>query len=488
LAAESKKQSFAKDLGRSEPLCTPLPIRAPSTLGGASLGKSLGRTQAIVQALQCVAFAYRPLHVDELLEALAMNDLFLSGFQGLKYDKRSIHSREDFTELLSEALEVKDNGLVVFKDSIFRDRIITENIVATGRKTWTSGHEILATICLQHLQCLGGETILKPWVSTNRWLVRKGQEGRLHSYAIAFWHEHCRLAEDQSRHLPALLHQTISSAIAVHNFEAEGHTQTLKSKTNFALWISAAYGLRTLCKAYLQMGGDLNFPNTWHKYPLQMLASPFRQPHLEPFLPFGRGSAMAGDQLLALAYCARIEGGISPMSSLIDLKRASNVCHEVGKDASGSSCYPGLSSLQMAVIYGHSAVLELFQEYHDLASLGLENSASHCAVKSGSPNIYHEKVQLKSRPFHLRHTKSVHAKCFSDVKKSLHSLPLADAEASANFIPFAGADATWPARRDYVLADCTPPEDEEWLVVTREDRDGGEAAAREGGRAGVQRQ
>jgi len=484
LAAESKKQSFAKDLRRSEPLCTPLPVCAPSTLGGALLEKSLGRTQAIIQALQCVAFAYRPLHIDELLEALAMNDLFLSGFQGLKYDNRYIHSREDFTELLSEALEVTDNGLVVFKDRILRDRIITENIVATERKMWTNGHEILATICLQHLQCLGGETILKPWVSTNRWLLHKGQEGRLHNYAIAFWHEHCRLAEDQSRHLPALLHQTISSAIAVHNFESKGHTQTLKSKTNFALWISAAYGLRTLCKAYLQMGADLNFPNIWHKYPLQMLASPFRQPHLEPFLVFGEGSAMAKDQLWVLGYCARVEGSISPMSGLIDLERAWNVCHGVGKGASGGSCYPGLSPLQMAVIYRHSAVLELFQECHDLAPLGLENSASHFAVKSGSPNIYHEKVQLKSRPFRLSHPKSVHAKCFSDVKNSLPSLPLADTEASANFIPFVGADATWP---DYVLADCTPPEDEEWLVVTREDRDGGEAATREGGRAGAQR-
>jgi len=448
----------------------------------------LGRTQAIVQALQCVAFAYRPLHIDELLEALAMNDLFLSGFQGLKYDKSSIHSREDFTELLSEALEVKDNGLVVFKDSILRDRIITENIVATERKMWTNGHEILATICLQHLQCLGGETILKPWVSTNRWLVRKGQEGRLHSYAIAFWHEHCRLAEDQSRHLPALLHQTISSAIAVYNFEAKGHAQTLKSKTNFALWISAAYGLRTLCKAYLQMGGDLNFPNIWHKHPFQMLASPFSQPHLEPSLAFGERSAMAKDQLLALGYCARIEGSISPMSSLIDLERALNDCHGVSKDASGSSCHPGLSSLQTAVIYGHSAVLGLFQECHDFVPLGLENSASDCAVKSGSPNIYHEKMQLKSLPFHLRHTKSVHAKCFSDVKNSPPSLSLSDTEASDSLIPFVGTDATWPARRDYVLADYTPPEDEEWLVVTREGRDGGEAAAREGGRAGVRRQ
>lgn len=426
--------------------------------------------------LQCVAFAYRPLHIDELREALATD--YASTFKNP--DISSVHScwrQEDSTELISEFLEVRDNGLVFFKDGDLRHRILTQKIIARERNIWRNGHEVLATICLQHLQCLGRETVVKPWASTGRWLVDRRRECRLHSYATAFWHEHFRLAEGQSRHLPALLHRTISAAIAITNGD---HALTLIDKTNWGLWVSAAYGLRTLCKAYLEMGADLNAANSWHKHPLQMLTSSFHQQHLGLFLDF---SIAPVTPEYDSGHCAHIEEVISPGGNLVGFQRASNMCRGVDRSVGDGCQQPGLSSLQMAMISGHSTVMELFGEYSTIALQGSEKNMPQYGVKSGHSGMWRETLPAKPRGCNVKnqvrgahhrlcevdHTKNLHVECFSDVAQSFHTLSLAETQAWNDSNTSTGEDVTGAANDEKLPVDYSQHEDWEWLFVTKED-------------------
>src|SRR5436853_2732327 len=86
----------------------------------------LGRTQGSIRALLCVAFAFRPLHIDELLVALATSHTNTSASEGS--DMGSFRGKEDFMELMSEVLDVRDNGLVFFKDSDFQRRVLAGDI------------------------------------------------------------------------------------------------------------------------------------------------------------------------------------------------------------------------------------------------------------------------------------------------------------------------------------------------------------------------
>jgi hypothetical protein len=432
-----------------------------------------GRAQATVRTLQCVAFAFRPLHIDELIEALATELTSVFGSQDLTGDGSSVHSQEDLTELISGVLEVRDNGLVFFKDNDLRHRFLTEKIVHTEWKTLQYGHEILAAICLQHLHCLGLENVLKPWASTKRWLVDKRGECRLHSYATAFWHEHCRLAENLSLHLPAALHRTISSAISIENIDSEEHMFALKDKTNYGLWVSAAYGLRTLCKTYLEMGADLNLPNTWHKHPLQMLASPFRQLHLGTPPGFGEGLTIMEDLLQAPSWMPHFRASISSINGLIEPQRASDTYPPADEGVCGSSYHSCFSPLQIAAVYGHPAILKLFREDPSIALPGLKNDGLHSAVKSGPYETRHNRSQVTSCTCELEQKleekRSVCADYFSDVSRSFHSFSLAETQALNGFYPSTEPDTTTVTNSVGLPANHIPLEDGEWLVVAREE-------------------
>lgn len=448
---------------------------APNTLSGALQVGKLCKTQAAVRALQYVAFAFRPLHIDELLEALATAHASIFESKNSNGDRKTVYGKEDLTELMSEVLEVRDNGLVFFTDNDLRHRILTE-IEPTDARTWPNGHDVLATICLQHLQCLGHETILKPWASTSRWLVDRRGECRLHSYVTAFWHEHSRLAEDQSRYLPALLHRTISSAIAMHKLKSKEHILSLRDKVNSGLWFSAAYGLRTLCKAYLEMGADLNLAKNWHNYPLQILNPPFRQRHLRLSPRFGNELEIAEDRLQAPDQYAHFVARNIQMNDLIELQKAFDTCHGMDGGVNSGFCHPGFSPLQMATLYGHSALLELFQEHTNFALSGRTNGGRHHALESSQCEIHRKtsaviSVNSLAREFGEKpeRKRNVHADCVTDVRRSFRSLSLAETKVRNNFDPSTEENATVVADCASLHANSTPPEDQEWFFVTKED-------------------
>ena len=82
-----------------------------------------------------------------------------------------------------------------------------------------SGHEMLAIVCIKHLQCLDRQTLLKPWIST----LNGRHECPLRGYATNFWDEHSRMAQSN---LTAALHQAILGAISKENKSDPLHMPT----------------------------------------------------------------------------------------------------------------------------------------------------------------------------------------------------------------------------------------------------------------------
>ena len=276
------------------------------------------------------------------------------------------------------------------------------------------------------------------------------------------------MAEDESRHLPALLHRTISSAVAMHKLDSVEHILALKDKTNSGLWVSAAYGLRTLCKTYLEMGADLNLANNWHKHPLQLLTATFRHQHLKPFLVLGEGPIIAKDELQAPRPRSRSAENKSEINNLIQLQRAFDTSQQVDEGVSSGFCRPGFSPVQMAAIYGHPAILELFQEHPNFALPSLRINGLHHGVKSGQCEIHRKAsavIPVNSRAFEFRfrleRKRVTRAACFADARNSVHSLSLAETKAWNGFHP-STEDTTGGA--ESFLA-----EDQEWCFVTRDD-------------------
>jgi hypothetical protein len=266
------------------------------------------------------------------------------------------------------------------------------------------------------------------------------------------------------------------SAFALHRLDSKEHILALRDKVNSALWVSAAYGLRTLCKTYLEMGGDLSLVNNWHKNPLHILSSPLSQRCWRLCLGFGEELAVANDRLQATGQAASLATSNPQGNSQKELQRGFDTCHRADDGVSTGFYHHGFSPLQLASICGHSVILKLFQEHTNFALPVLKNKVQHCVVKRGQFEIQHEGstvISANSRACELgenvKRKKHDQAGRLAAVQRSLHSLSLAENKDLESFHPSPKEYAAGVADCNGVIADYSPPEDREWFFVTGDD-------------------
>jgi hypothetical protein len=225
-------------------------------------------TRLIFKAIQWVGLAYRPLAVDELLHALNTSTDVSPDHQDLEARSASIQSGEQLMDLCRGILEVNDRELVRFTNANLRTLVLSQDFPGTSPLGGGYGHEMLAIVCIKHLQCLDRQTLLKPWVSTTHWLLNGRHECPLRSYATNFWDEHSRMAQTNCRYLTGTLHQAILGAISKDDKSDPFHMPTTRGRTNVGLWLCSFYGFKPLVKTYLEMGADPNSRTFWPGTPL----------------------------------------------------------------------------------------------------------------------------------------------------------------------------------------------------------------------------
>ena len=230
--------------------------------------RSVPEAQLIFKAIQWVGLAFRPLAVDELLHALNTNTDASSHHRGLCPANILIQSGEQLMDLCRGLLEVNDGELVHFTNANLRTLVLSQGFPGTTSLNRGSGHEMLAIVCIKHLQCLDRQTLLKPWISTTHWLLNGRHECPLRGYATNFWDEHSRIAQSNCVYLPGALYHAIRGAISSDDKSHPFHILTLRDRTNVGLWLCSFYGFKPLVKAYLQMGADPNSRTFWPETPL----------------------------------------------------------------------------------------------------------------------------------------------------------------------------------------------------------------------------
>jgi hypothetical protein len=228
--------------------------------------RSVPETQLIFKAIQWVGLAFRPLAVDELLHALNTSTDVSSSHQDLH--PANIQSGEQLMDLCRGLLEVNDGELVHFTNANLRTVVLSPGFPGTSSFDGGSGHEMLAIVCIKHLQCLDRQTLFKPWISTTHWLLNGRHECPLRGYATNFWDEHSRMAQSNCVYLTGTLHQAILEAISKDDKSDPFHMPTTRGRTNVGLWLCSFYGFKPLVKTYLEMGADPNSRTFWPETPL----------------------------------------------------------------------------------------------------------------------------------------------------------------------------------------------------------------------------
>jgi Ankyrin repeats (3 copies) len=230
--------------------------------------RSAPETQLIFKAIQWVGLALRPLAVDELLHALNTSTDVSPHGQDLEVRSATVRSREQLMELCFGLLEINDAELVGFANANLRTLVSSPDFPGISPMNGSSGHEMLAIVCIKHLQCLDRQTLLKPWISTTHWLLNGRHECPLRGYATNFWDEHSRMAQSNCTYLTATLHQAILGAISKDDKSDPFHMPTTRGRTNVGLWLCCFYGFKPLVKTYLEMGADPNSRTFWPGTPL----------------------------------------------------------------------------------------------------------------------------------------------------------------------------------------------------------------------------
>src|SRR5271156_2870247 len=230
--------------------------------------RSAPETKLIFKAIQWVGLALRPLAVDELLHALNTSTDVSPRDQDLEVRPAAVRSGEQLMELCFGLLEINDAELVGFTNANLRTLVLSPDFPGTSSMDGGSGHEMLAIVCIKHLQCLDRQTLLKPWISTTHWLLNGRHECPLRGYATNFWDEHSRMAQSNCTYLTATLHQAILGAISKDDKSDPFHMPTTRGRTNVGLWLCCFYGFKPLVKTYLEMGADPNSRTFWPETPL----------------------------------------------------------------------------------------------------------------------------------------------------------------------------------------------------------------------------
>jgi hypothetical protein len=269
----------------------------------------------LVRALNIVACAFRPLDAGELIEALTTQIPPLVECQDWQGDASWLRTSEDLKTLCFGFLEIGESGVVQFSNRNLKNSVLSHEFAKLNLPCGSDGHELLAMVCIQHLQCLPPGKLLRPWIAATHWQTGVKHECALRSYTNTFWHEHSRIALVYSGEIPAMLHRAFMSAIS-----SEGdHELTSSEKTNMGLWLSTVNNFSLLCRTYLEMGADPNACSNWHEAPIHAAARNATGDVIHLLIDRGADLDLRNEEGLAPLHIACRSGNLEAAQTFIQL-------------------------------------------------------------------------------------------------------------------------------------------------------------------------
>jgi Ankyrin repeats (3 copies) len=344
-----------------------------------------------LKALRWAAFALRTLSLDELFTALVTKTKVDSATQtDLDEQVSALTSKADLEDLCSGLLTIQPNGLIEFCNGDLRTFVLSPAMSTLDPCQDTRVHEMMAAVCLYHLQCSHKETIFRPWLLTERWLKGEIKQCHMKSYSESFWHEHYRVAETSSRHLPSLLDHVIQSALAESDSEEGFELVNPDVKVNSGLWICSLYDFKVLGKTYLQMGADIGYRHALDETPLHIAAANSSASMLKLLLDAGADPGWTDVDGMNALHHSSISGLAEAVSLLVD--------HGADVNASTCSCScvrpcfcaRDQTPLHLAAGYGHAEIVKLLLDAGsnlNATTSGSKENALHFAVEIGSEDV-----------------------------------------------------------------------------------------------------
>jgi hypothetical protein len=279
--------------------------------------RTTAESKAIFEALQWVAFALRPLEQQELCEALGTNLAFNISSDTLHDSINKGQCGQRILHHCRQILNVDENGLVDFHDAGMRVFVLSPQFVQVTGLHMMDAHEMIATVCIRHLQCESVETIVKPWLSPGRWLRARELKCHLWSYSVTFWPNHYRIAQCSSRYLSATLNRVITDAVAARAEPECAAEPKSKIKMNTGLEICSRYDLYVLGQTYLEMGADIDGGAYSRASPLTLAVMNQSSRMKTILLASGANPNLTDEDGLPAVGCAYANGDIATINTLI---------------------------------------------------------------------------------------------------------------------------------------------------------------------------
>jgi ankyrin repeat protein len=333
--------------------------RPANVLQYALRNKTTAESSAIVEALQWVAFALRPLDQQEFFEALGTDLTFDIFPKNLHETNEQKHYGKEVLHHCGDLLRINENGAVDFHTAEIRAYVLSREFAELSARHAVDAHEMIGTVCIRHLQCYKLEAILKPWVSSRCWLTSTEMTCHLSNYSITFWSAHCRIAQCSSTHLSARLHQAIFTALAANDDPGSAEKLLPRTKINMALEMCSLHDLGFLGKTYLEMGADADGDSLSTTTPLTLAVANSSSGMVAVLLDAGANpNLLDRDGYSALGRaCA---SGDLEIARLLFIRGADpNFGQRLSSSSEKSSWNGVCTPLLLAARYGHSDIVKL---------------------------------------------------------------------------------------------------------------------------------
>jgi hypothetical protein len=349
------------------------------------------KASLVLEAARWVTFSRRILGRDELVAAVITSTELGNAHSHCVAGKpkTTVIDTPKLLDLCAGFLEVARDGSVTIPDTALRTYILSPAISALSPCPEAKVHERIAMVCLRHFQCLHPETIFRPWLFTGRLLKGKVEPCQLRSYSAAFWHEHFRQAENQSRSLPYLLDKLVRSAV---DYDADYIPQSVKSdrRVNYGLWLCCLYDLKSAGAIYLQMSPEMDYEHPCGETLFHIAAANSSPNMLSLLLSKGAAARYRNKDINKGPHG-------SPVSKFSEVfatwcmngaeKAPPELSHTCG---SGHFCRKGLTPLHLAASNGYVDIVKLLLEADFNVNIVTASSLEtplHLAAKAGHEEI-----------------------------------------------------------------------------------------------------
>jgi ankyrin repeat protein len=339
----------------------------------------------VLEAARWVAFSCRLLSKDELVAAVnTSNELSIAHQQCVSGEpKKAVIDTAELLDLCTGFLEVAHDGSVIMSDTVLRSYVLSPAKSALHPCHEAKVHERIAMVCLRHLQCLHPGTIFRPWLLTGRLLKGEAEPCHLRSYSTAFWHEHFRQAENQSRCLPYLLDKLVRSAV---DYDTDSIPQSVRSdrRVNYGLWLCCLHDLKSAGAIYLQMSPEIHYQHPSGETLLHIAAANACPNMLSLLLSKGAAAQYQNKNVNKGPQ-------FSPASKHSEV--AATLCIHGAEKALPESfhlCRNEVTPLHLAASNGHVEIVKLLLEAGfnvNAVTAGSLDTPLHLAAKAGAEEI-----------------------------------------------------------------------------------------------------